>query len=302
MGMAPGTMAAIGRGRKLLYSAIPSLVGILGVSGAYQFLERLVPIRDEEFINSFHRESLRLIFPARGEAWLEEVVRRLSVHNRWSYLDSLILPSLPGALLDRVFAVEGMEAIQRALDRGRGAIVYGIHYGRIWTAIIYVCRKGYPLSTIVNLKGLGAARNVERCMTGALYDTDGFSKDPIYQRLRNNEIILTMADGGVARRPVETRFLGRPVYLSPSFLNWAQETGAALISWIGLSHARDRIELRFSDMSGFPRQDSFGDWMEWLLAPLAEYVRSDPSQWYSARRMLRASQASPCGFEGAYGR
>lgn len=126
-------------------------------------------------------------------------------------------------------------------------------------------------------------------MTGELYDADGFSKEPIYERLRNNEIILTMADGGVARRPVETRFLGRETYLSPSFLKWSQETGATLISWIGLSLGRARIELRFDEMNGFPNQESWGEWLEWLLAPLAHYVKNDPSQWYSARRILRPS-------------
>lgn len=279
-------MAVESRTRELLCGSVPLLVNLLGVGGTYRLLERLVRVRDEAFIEHVHKESLRRFFPDRDDAWLDRVVRKLGRHNMWSYLDSLILPALPEASIDQIFWVDGLKAIDRALSRGKGVILYGIHYGRIWTGIIYVCKKGYRLSTIVSLRGLGAALNVERCLTGELIDAEAFSKEKVYERLRNNEIVLTMADGGVARRPVRARFLGRSAYLSPSFIRFARETGAALISWIGVSRTRDRIELHFKEANGYQAETSFGRQMEVLLAPLAEYVKDDPSQWYSSRRIL----------------
>ncbi|GEM_PF-4204714 len=272
--------------RKFLSPCIPLMVGSLGLGATYRLLAHVVPARDEQFIASFHKRGLQQFFPHRGEMWLDDVVQRLRHHHRWSYLDSLILPRLPMDIIDDICRVSGWEVIDRALDRGRGLILYGIHYGRIWTGIIYICKRGYRLSTIVRLRGLGAARNLESCLTGVLIDAEDFSKERVYERLRRNEIILTMADGGVARRPVETRFLGRTVRLSPSFIKFAQETGAALAWWIGVSRRPDCIALHFQEAPAYRGDDSFGRQMEILLRPLATYVRSDPSQWYSARRML----------------
>ncbi len=273
--------------KRHLHRPLGYLPKVINLSTAFRVMDVLVSADDARSDRQKMRESLSLVFPDKNEAWLDETLRQITVHYNWAYIDSLVLPLLSEAEIDRVFEVKGLELVDRALDKGRGVALYGIHYGRFWGGPIYPCKKGYRLSYIARTRGLAAAHHTNRCITGSMINVDGFDKQEVYDVLRRNELLMTMADGNAGRKPVTVNFLGQSAQFSPSFIVFAREAGAPLIGWIAGSISRDRIGLRFFEVE-VGGEASLSRQMEMLLAPIVEVVKNDPGQWYSARRIARA--------------
>lgn len=275
--------ASLNRFRHRLLGYLPK---ITSMPMALRIMDALISADDVRADRQQMRESLRLIFSDKDDVWIDETLRQITIHYNWAYIDSLVLPVLSEAQIDAVFQVEGMELVDQALAKGRGVMLYGIHYGRFWGGPIYPCKKGYPLSYIARTRGLAAAYHTNRAITGRMINVDEFNKQEVYEVLQRNELLMTMADGNAGRKPVTVSFLGQAVQFSPSFIVFARQMGAPLIGWITRSISRVRIGLRFMQVD-VPEQLPLSEQMEALLAPLIECVKQDPTQWYSARRIAR---------------
>jgi lauroyl/myristoyl acyltransferase len=272
--------------KRHLHRPLGYLPKIINLPTAFRVIDALVTADDARADRRKMRESLRLIFPDKSGAWVDKTLRQITIHYNWAYIDSLVLPVMSEAEIDQVFEVEGLELVDRAMHKGRGVMLYGIHYGRFWGGPIYPCKKGYTLSYIARTRGLAAAHHTNRAITGRMINVDEFDKQEVYEVLQRNELLMTMADGNAGRKPVTVDFLGQAAQFSPSFIVFAREAGAPLIGWITFSISRERIGLRFMPVD-LPEALPLDQQMEALLAPLIEIVKQDPTQWYSARRIAR---------------
>lgn len=272
--------------KRHLHRPLGYLPKVSNLSTAFRIMDALISADDARADRQKMRESLRLIFADKDEAWIDQTLCQIIMHYNWAYIDSLVLPVLSEADIDAVFEVEGLELVDRALEQGRGVMLYGIHYGRFWGGPIYPCKKGYTLSYIARTRGLAAAHHTNRAITGRMINVDDFNKQEVYEVLQRNELLMTMADGNAGRKPVTVNFLGQAAQFSPSFIVFARQMRAPLIGWITYSISRARIGLRFMQVD-VPEHLPLNEQMEALLAPLIERVQQDPTQWYSARRIAR---------------
>ncbi len=127
--------------------------------------------------------------------------------------------------------LEGMEHVQAALSRGRGAITFTAHYG-CWEAMAAYLPRPFPSAIIVRpfdnprietvmegVRALGGGLIIPR--QRAL--TDGL------KALRRNMLLGILVDQNFAQGSLFVNFLGRPAATTPIVSILARRTGCAVL-------------------------------------------------------------------------
>jgi lauroyl/myristoyl acyltransferase len=198
-------------------------------------------------------------------------------------------------------ALHGVEHLERARQRGKGAIVWRMGFCDALIGHAACSRAGFPLTHLSTFHH-GAktdtrlALNVlapiyckseermlkERVMIGRSR-TLGYLRT-LANRIASNEVV-SIAGENFGEQAVDTRFLGRGLALAPGAPALAWQTGATLL----IMHARwvapTRYEVFISEPIAVDRQRPRREWVE---SAVAEFVR----------RLEREVSAHPSGWLG----
>ncbi len=248
------------------------------------------------------RTNLRIAFPDWSDAQVDALLRR-----NFSEMGRIVVEWArharlsPEALLARVeFA--GIEHLEKALARGRGALVVTAHYGH-WELIPSATRYRLP-QVEVTPTGRTLHNPWVQAMVASRRNLGGgfvLERDTaeIIRALRRNAVVGILVDLRRSRKRggILVPFLGRRAWTTHGPATIARRTGAALIPaftrrTLGVRH---RIEF-LSELPPPRGGDLHADTAaatEALNEVLASFILAEPSSWLWVHRRWRGSPDLP---------
>lgn len=94
-------------------------------------------------------ENLGRVFPEKDRAWKKNLLSKHYDHLSMSAVEFLALARAPQSCLSWVESIEGEEFLQHLLEPGKGAVILTGHVGNWELLSAWLCRKGVPLSAVV---------------------------------------------------------------------------------------------------------------------------------------------------------
>lgn len=194
----------------------------------------------------------------------------------------------PGAKLDtQVARAQGLENLDKALARGKGAFIVTAHLGNWELLAGYLChrykgsgvaQKLYDprfdrLVTEFRLQKLGVSAMIKR----------GVALRGILAALEDNQIIFSLCDQDTGKDGVFVPFFGKQAWTQSGVARIAHKTGAALVPAFMVRGADGRFELHVETEIEVPRSgDKEKDVVETVrryTGLIEAYVRTYPDQW-----------------------
>jgi KDO2-lipid IV(A) lauroyltransferase len=259
----------------------PAAVGLMGRIGwlAYFLLSRA------------RRDTERHLHLAYGDQKtnpeIRDMARQVFVDLGRNAADAIRLPVLIRQGLDRFVKCTGAEHLDRALARGRGAIIITGHIGSWELLGAYLAHRGYRLA------GVGAELYDPRLnkMVVEMRELAGYPTIPrgpqgvreILRWLRSGGVLGILIDQDTRVDGVFVDFFGRPAYTPIGPVVLAQKTGAAIVpvaihrqaDGSHLVEFRQEINLQ---CTGDLRADRVENVRRCSKA-VEEFIRQHPTQW-----------------------
>lgn len=189
--------------------------------------------------------------------------------------------------------LDGRAHLDRALARGRGAILAACHLGNWEVAACELARAGYPLAVVTGdqLGWLASAVRRDKEQRGIRTWRQEDGARALYRTLAENRILVLLVDGDVWRSGLMVSFLGRRTLLPGGAVHLARATGAPLLA----GTMRRTGPLTFHACVHAPMTlragDSPEDMLRALVAPLEGAIARDPTQWCLFRSLWAESPA-----------
>lgn len=198
---------------------------------------------------------------------------------KWQHLK----PSRREALL----RAEGLDHIRRALQEGRGALVFSAHFGNWEVAAQAIAGLG-PLSVVarpLNNPLIEARLGRFRSRLGAKVISKFQAAKPILQALRRNEIVAILIDQNVQRREaVFVDFFGSAAATTPGLASFALRTRSPLIPVFCHPAPRSSYLVKIGPPLPFaPDGDSDRDVLKITQAStkiIEAEIRREPGLWF----------------------
>ena len=144
--------------------------------------------------------------------------------------------------LHRYVSIEGLERLDAALARGKGCVLVHAHFGPSQLPLFALGMRGYRVNQVGGPDVWGLSRLGRRCLRKFREDekmipvriiqAEEFLR-PVFECLRNNEVLMTAGDGTGGRRVIGKsapfRFMGRTITFPIGAASIAARTGAAYI-------------------------------------------------------------------------
>jgi len=243
--------------------------------------------------------NLRLAFgEEKSEEEIERIAREVFVNLGKNLIELVNFPKINKSNVDALIEDKGLGKIDKALRRGKGAIIMLSHFGNWELLGAYMTTKGYNGPVIARrlrfekydrlLNELRASKNIE-----VIYRDESPKK--ILKALRNNGIIGILADQDMdAVQGVFVDFFGKLAYTPVAPVTIAMATGARMLPCFlvrqGSKRAfvvEDPIEL---EITGNKQRDIMVNTQKWSKF-LESYIRKYPSQWVWMHRRWKTRPA-----------
>jgi len=256
--------------------------GVLGADAAYALAGRLAGGVLRGATPRLARATAEA-FPDRDSRWIARTVRAQLCHRAWLALDKHTLPTLSGdALRARVDGLEGFESVlASALDAGRGAILYSIHYGRPLVLPPLLASLSVPSVQLVAPRARDAAPDA------IVVGTDA-TRAEMVAALAGNRVLTLLVDTPLARQTVSAPFLGARLPAAVGLAAVVWESSAALVAVTVRSLAPFRFALAARTVALTDESMAPAEVGRALLEPFEDDVRADPGGWYGVNRVFRA--------------
>jgi lauroyl/myristoyl acyltransferase len=181
--------------------------------------------------------------------------------------------------------IPGVEALDRALAAGRGAILGTVHVGSWEAAAIELAARGYPLTVVTGeqLGRLAPAVRRHKAAQGIAVVRPADGMRDLYRHLARNRILILLLDGDIWRRGQPIPFLGRPTVFPWGAERLARSTGAPLLPAVMRRSEPGRLRAQI-----YPALDLAPDpaaTMRALVEPLERAIAADPDLWCLFRRL-----------------
>jgi lauroyl/myristoyl acyltransferase len=287
----------------VLYRLLATLAGRLPPRAGYWLARqagRLLYVLDPG-LKRIVRSNLRHVLgPGADNAEVEATTRQALINIAKGHYDLFRVSRLSVAEIRRLIQVEGMEHLQRALARGRGAIVFSAHVGNVDLV--------GQLPMAYDLKISGAAEHIqpERLFRylRKLRQSHGLQLIPsdepmigLIRALRRGEIIALPVDRDVTGSGPRIEFFDKATHLPDGPVRLALRTGAPILPAfvLRLPDERFRVEIgppldlqRTGDLQADVRAG-----MKQMIALLEQHISRQPEQWLVASPVWPLDGRSP---------
>jgi phosphatidylinositol dimannoside acyltransferase len=229
-------------------------------------------------------------------AWLREAYR---VNDR-AILEILAMYSGTVSLDDISASVEvaDLDQLDRALDRGRGVIMLGMHMGNGVAMAAHLARKQYPVSVIYRESGK-IAEGFFRDGINAL----GMEAIPavpaavgvrrMLKALKTNRVLFILMDQASKNQGVLTPFLGKALHMPPGPAELARRTGAAVVPAL-LEGVSPRWRFRMGEIWLAEEAQSINQQVEILTRIMQQHIEKQPQWWtWHQRRWVHHAFLEP---------
>ena len=248
-------------------------------------------------------ENLRTLSRRETARDLRPLVRNCFEHLACEDLDAYYYPFWSPQNLATYFDISGLRHLDRALDRGKGAILLTGHLGAVCAGMVALGVLGYPIRHVARDPradtsiepafrnfALVKIRWMESKMGRPLIyahrgDTPNLARAvlKIKQALSNNQLVSMAIDVNPTwvNDAVSVSFLGRRCRLTSSLVRLAYDCQCPIIPYFNFRHSpswfRHRLEvLPELELSGHLLPD-----MQCCADQLQTAIQSDPAQWFS---------------------
>ena len=252
--------------------------------------------------------NLSLAYPDLSAERRREIARESWVQAAWAMLDAArarasgATTSCAGACASRTWS-----ASQKALARGRGALILTLHFGSIELALMTAPLWGFPLTVVGRpLPNPWIRRHMaeQRTRTGARLLEHETVATRMLRALREGRCVAFLNDQYARRRGgILAPLFGARCYTAPGVALLALRSGAPVLPFYTVREAPDRHRCFVLPELELPRT---GDVRADVAAATArmnqaleEIIRSHPEQWLWAHRRFRRSPDLPRDFYAA---
>ena len=221
-----------------------------------------------------------------GQPMVDRIARRSFQNIGKNLMEFMQLPRMSSETLHQLVTIEGKEHIDKALDRGRGAIILTAHFGNWELLGASILAHGYTIRGItreLRSKRLDAIVSSYREKVG----WQGIDRDrsvrEVLRCLNRNELIAILADVDTRTRGIFVDFFGKPAYTPYSPVAFALKTGAAILPTFIVRQAdnshRAIIEAPLTlQQSGEKEADLLANTQQFTKV-IESYIRRYPEQW-----------------------
>lgn len=237
--------------------------------------------------------NMRIVLgPQIDESQVQQVTREAFRNLLWNYYDLFHLPAFTSEAIRRRLQIEGVEHLEQALARGKGAIMVGLHFGN--TEVLMQVPLLYPHMKFVMLVEKMADARIFDLMR-RLRESRGMEMIPIdepfkiMRRLKQNCIVGIAADRDVTHSGMIFDFFGKPAQLPDGPVRLALRMGTPIIPAFGWRETNGRFQVKVLPPLAMQHTGSFDHDvrvnMGRLLKVFEEIIRARPGQWMAFHRL-----------------
>lgn len=166
-------------------------------------------------------------------------VRQCFVMDVKRRVEELMLGTLSHQDIEEMVRIEGVEHIDAALMKGKGAIMLLSHFGSFLTILPALGFKGYRISQLggppltaqlgyIHQMLFQARKKAYSVLPVHFLRSDSALRD-VFLSLKRNELVAIAFDGRIGESWVETDFCGNRANIAPGPVKLALKTGAAIL-------------------------------------------------------------------------
>ncbi len=273
------------------YIIINVLSYLLPVRCAY-FITKAVSAGAYFFIYGRGRENVRQnllhVFGHEIEKWKVERMAFETFQNFALFMyEFLLTRRLNSRTQPSMAQPVGFEKVEKALEKGKGAIMITGHIGNWEWGAAMLTYLGHPATVIANrfkneyITKFYYDRRVQQQMEVAFLDE---AVRKTLRKVRSNGCVAILSDRDYTGQGMEIEFFGMKAKIPTGALLLALRSGAALIPAFSVRVAPCQYNVIFDDpipltSKGYKEEEMREDMKKWV-AVLERYVRKYPTQWY----------------------
>jgi KDO2-lipid IV(A) lauroyltransferase len=199
------------------------------------------------------------------------------------------LPRLDRSYVDRFITFEGLENLDRALERGRGVVFLTAHFGN-WELLsaAFAIRWGYRVNTLVrplDNRYLNAAVEGTRTRFGTSVINKKGSLRKMIEVLKSNGLLGILFDQRASRKEgIEVNFFGRRALTNKALAAVVMRTGAAVlpIFIIRENRFRHRVICKgpIEVVNTGDRDLDIRENTQRFTSAIEKFVRAYPDHWF----------------------
>jgi KDO2-lipid IV(A) lauroyltransferase len=186
--------------------------------------------------------------------------------------------------------IEGKENIDKAMAKGKGAILLAAHIGNWEMGAAIVSSLGYPFFAIVldhKDKRINDFFRYQRDVAGVKAISVGAQLKTCFKVLGGNNLLAIVGDRDFSGHGLKVNFFGRPAVLPRGPAFFSLRMGAPIIPTFVLRTKEDDFKMVFEKPleceSTGDRKEDIKNTMSAYVPVIEKYIKKYPDQWYAFR-------------------
>ncbi|OGQ51575.1 MAG: hypothetical protein A3J24_00840 [Deltaproteobacteria bacterium RIFCSPLOWO2_02_FULL_53_8] len=185
------------------------------------------------------KEELKRLLPDKGADELDAIVRKgFDIYfKRMS--EKLVFNDISKEFIDANVSIEGIEHVDAALSKGKGAVILVSHFGSFLFVPLVLTFKDYKITQLAGgptaaalspaYKIIGDSKHKETEKQPLRFCRADVALTEVYKVLKRNELLAVALDGRVGKNWVEVEMFGRKAMLLPGPVRIAMKSRAPII-------------------------------------------------------------------------
>lgn len=218
----------------------------------------------------------------------EKEIRRLAIDTYRNFGKSAIefmsFAKMNKDNVDNFVTIKGLENLDDAKKKGKGVIMFSGHLGNWELTVKALTLKGYPLNLMIRRQKNVLVEELTARHRGFKTLSHNLSPMELLGILKNNEILVMIADQDVGERGVFVDFFGRPASTPVGPVILSMRSNAEIVPFFDIrmenNHHQTIIEPAYPLIKTSDRKKDIVVNIERLTKKLELYIRQYPDQWF----------------------
>lgn len=236
-------------------------------------------------------DNLRVVTGKDDETVLRGMAREV-FRNFGKYLvDFFRFSKIDSAYLDRYIKVEGIENVDKALAKGKGAIALSAHIGNWELGGFTLSLLRHPMMAVVlthKNKMVNDFFTRQRKVSKLIPVEIGLSLRGCYETLKSNGILALLGDRDFSKNGLPINFFGKDTMMPKGPAVLSARLGSEIVPSFMVREKDDTFRMIFEPPISLPTaadEDSrVGEIMRRYVPVIEKYIRQYPTQWYMFKR------------------
>lgn len=296
--------------RKLVYLNFNQAVKILGGYGNFKRVFSIAP-----YLGAFrskmgyvggssrkdYLDAIRKSFPGQDEEWYRDTLRKFWSYHQMIFLELFMLDKMNSDNISELVEFEGLEHIENALARGKGAILPVPHIGNVRLLHYALALKGYSMTVVSSEYGDDPelVRRFKLEKTSSVHEVGFRGEYPrwILNSLKQNHLVQIASTAEAGKVGVDVEFLGRSLFLTSGWARLAKLSQSTVLPTYILRKPDHRhtihIDSPFEMIDDKDKKSSIQQSIQKFLDLLEPVCCDNPAQidWMSWMVRLKEAEA-----------